>query len=97
MLFGENAAIASECFGRTLGKLIPGAHADVIIVDYVPPTPLCASNINSHILFGISGRSVVTTIIGGRILMQDRKLLVIDEEEIMAKARVSAAKLWQRF
>ncbi len=97
MLFGENAAVASECFGRTLGKLIPGAHADVIIVDYDPPTPLCASNINSHILFGISGRSVVTTIIGGRILMQDRKLLVIEEEEIMAKARVSAAKLWQRF
>jgi cytosine/adenosine deaminase-related metal-dependent hydrolase len=97
MLFGQNSAIASECFGRPVGKLVPGAHADVIIVDYDPPTPLCASNINSHVLFGISGRSVVTTIIGGRILMQDRKLLVIEEEEIMAKARVSAAKLWQRF
>jgi putative selenium metabolism protein SsnA len=97
MLFGENAAIATECFGRSVGKLFPGAYADVIIVDYDPPTPLCASNIASHILFGISGRSVVTTIIAGRILMQDRKLLVIDEEEIMVKARVSAAKLWQRF
>jgi cytosine/adenosine deaminase-related metal-dependent hydrolase len=97
MLFDENAVIASECFGRPVGKLIPGAHADVIIADYDPPTPLCVSNINSHILFGISGRSVVTTIIGGKILMQDRKLLVLDEEEIMAKARVSAAKLWQRF
>ncbi len=83
--------------GASVGKLIPGAHADVIIVDYDPPTPMCASNISSHILFGISGRSVVTTIVNGRILMQDRKLLVIDEEEIMAKARVSAAKLWQRF
>jgi putative selenium metabolism protein SsnA len=97
MLFRENSAIATECFGRPVGKLIPGAHADLIIVDYDPPTPLCASNLSSHILFGISGRAVDTTIIGGRIVMQDRKLLAIDEKEIMAKARVSAAKLWQRF
>jgi putative selenium metabolism protein SsnA len=97
MLFGGNSAIASECFGCIVGKLIPGACADVIIVDYDPPTPLCASNINGHILFGISGRAVDTTIIAGRIVMQDRKLLTMDEKEIMAKARVSAAKLWQRF
>jgi len=29
--------------------------------------------------------------------MKDRKLLEIDEQEVMAKARVSAEKLWQRF
>jgi cytosine/adenosine deaminase-related metal-dependent hydrolase len=58
---------------------------------------LCASNIGSHILFGISGRSVDTTIVGGRIVMEDRRLLAIDEEEVMAKARASAAKLWRRF
>ena len=97
MLFDGNSEIATECFGRTLGKLIPGAHADLIVVDYDPPTPLCASNIDSHIMFGISGRSVVTTIIGGRILMHDRKLLAVDEKETLAKARLSAAKLWQRF
>jgi len=97
MLFSGNSAIASECFGRTVGALVAGAHADVIIVDYDPPTPLCPSNINGHILFGISGRSVDTTIIGGRILMQERKLLVLDEHEITAKARIAAVKLWQRF
>jgi len=97
MLFSGNSAIASECFGRTVGKLIPGACADVIIVDYDPPTPLCVSNINSHILFGISGRAVNTTIIGGQIVMQERKLLTVDETEIMAKARLSAVKVWHRF
>ena len=97
MLFGANASIASECFGRPVGKLIPGAYADVIVVDYDPPTPLCAANIGNHILFGFSGHSVDTTIIGGRIVMESRKLLAIDEEEIMAKARASAAKMWQRF
>jgi len=97
MLFGENAAIASECFGRSVGKLTPGAHADVIIVDYDPPTPLHDSNIGSHIVFGFSGRSVVTTIIGGRIAMDDRKLVAVDEEEVMTKARACATELWKRF
>jgi putative selenium metabolism protein SsnA len=97
MLFAANAAMASESFGRTVGKLIPGAHADLIIVDYDPPTPLRAANIAGHILFGVSGRAVETTIIGGRVVMEDRKLLEIDEQEVMAKARVSAEKLWQRF
>jgi cytosine/adenosine deaminase-related metal-dependent hydrolase len=77
--------------------LIPGALADVIVVDYDPPTPMLASNIDSHLLFGVSGRSVDTTIIGGRIVMQNRKLVAIDETEIMARARVAAARLWQRF
>jgi putative selenium metabolism protein SsnA len=97
MLFNENARIASDCFGRPIGKLVPGALADIVVVDYDPPTPLRASNLDSHILFGVSGRSVDTTIVAGRIVMQDRKLLAIDEPEIMARARAAAAALWQRF
>ena len=97
MLFSANAAIASECFGRPLGKLIPGAHADIILVDYDPPTPLQAANISGHILFGFAGGSVSTTIIGGRILMEDRKLLAIDEQEVMVKARSCATEMWKRF
>lgn len=97
MLFGRNAEIASSCFGSPVGKLTPGALADVIVVEYDPPTPLTASNIDSHILFGVSGRAVQTTIIGGSIAMRDRQFPGIDEEAILAKARVSAAKLWQRF
>jgi putative selenium metabolism protein SsnA len=97
MLFAENSRIASECFGHPVGKLIPGALADVIVVDYDPPTPMRDANIDSHILFGVSGRSVDTTIIGGQVIMRGRKLLAIDEAEIMTKARVASARLWQRF
>lgn len=97
MLFAENSRIASECFGRSVGKLSPGAAADLIVLDYDSPTPMRAANIDAHVLFGISGRAVDTTIIDGRVVMQNRKLLTIDEPETMAKARVAAARLWQRF
>jgi cytosine/adenosine deaminase-related metal-dependent hydrolase len=97
MLFNQNAEMASASYGRTIGKLIPGACADVIVLDYDPPTPLTASNIDSHLLFGASGRAVRTTIIGGRIVMRDRELVDVDAEAIMANAREASANLWQRF
>ena len=94
MLFENNAAIANRYFKTPLGDLKEGAAGDVIVVDYNPPTQLDASNINGHILFGMTGRDVVTTVANGRVLMKDREIKVIDVEEAMAKCREESAKLW---
>lgn len=94
MLFENNAAIANRYFKTPLGVLKEGAAGDVIVVDYNPPTQLDASNINDHILFGMTGRDVVTTVANGRVLMKDREIKVIDVEEAMAKCREESAKLW---
>ena len=94
MLFENNAAIANRYFKTPLGVLKEGAAGDVIVVDYNPPTQLDASNINGHILFGMTGRDVVTTVANGRVLMKDRDIKVIDVEEAMAKCREESAKLW---
>ena len=94
MLFENNAAIANRYFKTPLGVLKEGAAGDVIVVDYNPPTQLDASNINGHILFGMTGRDVVTTVANGRVLMKDREIKVIDLEEAMAKCREESAKLW---
>ncbi|MDQ7822812.1 MAG: putative aminohydrolase SsnA [Candidatus Eremiobacteraeota bacterium] len=97
MSFQNNQAILSRYFPRPLGVIEKGAFADIILVDYQPPTPLTAANIFGHILFGISSGSVHTTIINGKIVMEGRKLLHIDEELIAARSRELAAKLWERF
>ena len=95
MLFENNALIANRYFKAPLGVLKEGAAADVIVVDYDPPTQLDASNINSHILFGMTGRDVVTTIGNGKVLMKDREIKVADTREVMAKCREESAKLWK--
>jgi putative selenium metabolism protein SsnA len=97
MLFEQNCQMASERFGGIIGRIAPGAFADLIVVDYDPPTPLRADNLNGHILFGIAGRAVDTTIINGRVVMQERKLVDVDEAGIAARARELAARLWQRW
>lgn len=94
MLFDNNAAIANRYFQAPLGVLKEGAAADIIVVDYDPPTPMDETNCNGHILFGMTGRDVVTTVGNGKVLMKDREVKVVDVEGAMAKCREEAAKLW---
>lgn len=93
MLFEGNARIANRYFKKPLGVLKKGAAADVIVTDYNPLTPMNADNVNGHILFGMTGRSVVTTVANGKVLMKDRILTGIDEEKVMADCRQAAAEL----
>ena len=74
MLFDNNATIAQRYFPTPTGQLKAGCAGDVIISDYLPPTELTDKNINGHLLFGTTGRSVVTTVANGKVLMKDRKL-----------------------
>lgn len=95
-MFENNRKIAQKYFSGDLGILRAGALADVIVVDYDPLTPMNENNINSHILFGFTGKDVITTIIDGKVIMQDRKLVGINEKEIFKTSREVAKKLWDR-
>lgn len=95
MLFEHNAAIANRYFKAPLGVLKEGAAADIIVLDYDPPTRLDESNLNGHILFGMTGRDVVTTIGNGKVLMEEREVKVADTHEVMIKCREESVKLWK--
>ncbi|MBI5688925.1 MAG: putative aminohydrolase SsnA [Verrucomicrobia bacterium] len=93
----NNARIASQIFGRPLGRLAEGAAADVVIADYDPPTPLTRGNWAGHLVFGLSQAAIDTTIVDGRVLMRHRQLtLDLDEARLHARARRLATRLWQR-
>jgi putative selenium metabolism protein SsnA len=94
----NNAALAGMFFpDAPLGVLIPGAHADLIFVDYHPFTPLTAGNLPWHIIFGFHESMVTTTIVAGKVLMRDRQLLTMDEDRIAAQARELAPAVWERY
>lgn len=98
MAVTNNAALAGRFFPQApIGVIVPGAFADLIFVDYHPITPLTVANLPWHIVFGFESSMVTTTICAGKVLMQDRKLLYLDEAEITAKSRELAAKVWERF
>jgi cytosine/adenosine deaminase-related metal-dependent hydrolase len=97
MAINNNAALASQYYEHPLGMIKEGAIADLIFVDYQPITPMTTGNLPWHILFGFNESMVTTTIIDGKVLMRNRKLTTLDENEIANKARELAAKTWQRY
>ena len=96
MLLQNNAEICERQFGLNLGEITEGSPADLAILDYQPPTPLSEANFLGHLIFGLVDATVDTTVCKGRILMQNKKVLVLDEERIAARSRELAPKVWKR-
>lgn len=96
MLFGGNAAICARFFQKPLGVINKGAYADIIVVDYTPHTPLNENTIAGHIMFGMMGRCVDSTMINGRFVMKERVMQTVDEPAVLAKAREQSASFWKR-
>jgi len=96
-LLANNPRIAGRIFGLGFGEICEGAAGDIAIFDYDPPTPLESENALGHLVFGISQTYADTTIVGGRVLMENRKLaLNLDEGRVNARARELAKNLWKR-
>lgn len=94
----NNAGLAGVFFtGAPLGVIEAGAYADLILVDYHPTTPLTAANLPWHIVFGFHESMITTTIVAGKVLMQDRMLKTLNEEQITARSTELARGVWERY
>ncbi len=80
-----------------LGDLVPGAPADIVVVDTRAPTPVTATNIFGHLVYGASEAPVRHTIARGRVLLKDGVHTTIDPAELAERARAVAPALWRRF
>jgi cytosine/adenosine deaminase-related metal-dependent hydrolase len=97
MAVQNNRRLAAQFFDKPVGIVAPGAYADLILLDYFPTTPMTVENLPWHILFGISGGHVHSTIVHGEVLMRNREVLMLDEAEITARSRRLAAQTWERY
>jgi putative selenium metabolism protein SsnA len=96
LLLHNNATIAERQFGLRLGEIAEGRPADLAILDYQPPTPLSEANFLGHLIFGLVDATVDTTVCKGKILMQGKRILSMDEERLSARSRELAPKMWKR-
>ena len=96
MALQNNAKIFQRLSGTALGQIAPGLPADMILIDYLPPTPMTNENIWGHILFGIADAPVDTVFINGEPVLREKKIRHVDEREIHAKARELAQRVWER-
>lgn len=93
----NNPEIYRKVSGRQVGQIKPGYLADLILVDYYPPTSMTSDNLWGHFLYGIADARVDTTIINGEIVMQNGVIPNLDEREVAHNARLAARRVWERF
>jgi len=72
---------------KEIGSLETGKKADVILIGLDAPNAVPMYNIYSQLAYALKGSDVETVVIGGRVVMRDKKLLTVDEAAAIAKAR----------
>jgi putative selenium metabolism protein SsnA len=97
-LLRNNVSAARRFFDEPLlGELTVGAPADICVVDCPPPTPIDASNLFGHLVYGAAEAPVRHTVARGEILLEDFRHTSLDIQAIAEHTRAEAPGLWERF
>ena len=95
-LYQANPNIVKSVLGVNTGKLEVNKKADVLITNYYPKTPISHDNVMGHIMFGVLNNTIATTIINGKICMEEGKLPNLNLHEISEKSSLLAQEVWNR-
>ena len=93
----NNRTIARKLWGMEIGRIEAGARADLILVDYYPPTPIHADNLFGHLLFGIANAPIDLLVVNGRTVLKEKRCVTVDERAVAERAAKQAKALWERF
>jgi 5-methylthioadenosine/S-adenosylhomocysteine deaminase len=80
-----------------IGSIEPGKYADIIVVDMKKPHLIPLYNPYSQIVYAASGPDVRTSIIGGSLVMHERKLLHVDVPSVMGEVNSIAESIAYNF
>ena len=72
---------------KEIGSLEAGKKADLILISLNEPNAVPMYEVYAQIAYSLKGSDVETVVIGGKVVMRDRRLLTIDEPKVLEKAR----------
>src|ERR1700726_52174 len=72
---------------REIGSLEVGKKADLTLISLDEPNAVPMYDVYAQLAYALKGSDVETVVIGGRVVMRDRKLLTVNETEVMTRAR----------
>jgi len=72
---------------KTIGSLEAGKKADLVLISLDAPNAVPMYDIYAQLAYALKASDVETVVIGGRVVMRDRKLLTVDEPAVIEKAR----------
>jgi hypothetical protein len=95
-LFVTGPEWGGRFFGEGLGRITPGAPADLVMVDYRASTEFSARTLSEHLWAGLLRAPVSSVMVAGEIVMDNGVLVTLDEREVARRARECARRVWSR-
>lgn len=90
----DGAKIANQ--EKTIGSIELGKRADIILVNLFQPHLTPRFNIPTRLVYDGSGHDVDTVIVNGKVLMENRKVLTVNEPEVIEMAQKEAEAMMER-
>lgn len=72
------------------------AENNLVILAYPSPTPVSEENFLGHLFYGLGSRHVDCVIARGKVVVENKKILTVKEDEILAQTRAGAERLWRK-
>jgi len=83
----------ARALGINAGALAIGKLADIILLDARAPNLVPSHDVTANIVYSAHAGNVTDSIINGKVVMRERKLLTLDEEKVVERAQKEAERL----
>lgn len=93
LAMGTRIGAAAIRMQDSIGQLKPGMQADLIQLDISKTRHQPLYDVVSHLVYMLDATDVVTTVVAGKVLMQDRQVITIDEAELRRDVDAASAKI----
>ena len=96
-MVGSRAREIADHFFPGTGAILPGLHADLTVLDYVPAAPVSRKTLIGHLVFGVLASKAYMTVADGTIVVKDGMVQTVDRDAVLVLARQAARSLHERF
>ncbi|MEM0348341.1 MAG: amidohydrolase [Zestosphaera sp.] len=79
-----------------VGSIEVGKRADLITIKYWDPKLMPMNDPISHVVFAANGSHVQDVIVDGKIIMKNRNVLTLDEDEVLREVELRSSELFKR-
>ncbi len=88
----------AKALGREneIGSLEVGKKADIILLDFQKPHLTPFNDVESHVVYSSNGADVESVIVDGKMIMENRKVLTLNEKKFLKKAQKASEELKKR-
>ena len=69
---------------------------NLVILDYDSPTELSEDNFLGHFIFGLRERHIQHVISNGKLIVKDKRIISVDEDDILAFSKEQGKRLWRK-